>query len=327
MALVYDSILILSAFFFSFAATGAAYALLRRFQVLDRPNARSNHAIPTPRGGGLGIVFALTVFLLVAQAPYPLLAAFLWLAWLSFTDDLRGVSARIRLLIQTAAVIWVLAREYDGDVAAWLPQWLELPILAFAWLWFINLFNFMDGSDGLAASEAVAVALGIAAVAGPFGLYHPLVLYDLLIAAAALGFLFWNWHPARVFMGDVGSIPLGFLLGYLLITLAGAGYAVAALILPAVFVLDASVTLLKRLVKRERIFEAHSQHAYQRAIRAGMGHDTLACEVTGINLLLILLAVISTLGQMWTWGCLIAAYAAAAWLLFHRFYRYKGVAA
>lgn len=322
--LIYDIILIITALILAFAGTGAAYALLRKFQVMDTPNARSNHVTPTPRGGGLGIVFALGVLLPVTGAPFPLVAAFLWLALVSFVDDLRGLSARLRLLVQVAAVFWVLMRAYGGSIAEWLPIWVEIPLLALAWLWFINLFNFMDGSDGLAASEATCIALGIVAVAAGGSL---LSFHAGLVAAAAFGFLLWNWHPARVFLGDVGSVPLGFLLGFLLIALAGNGELAAALILPAVFVLDASVTLLRRLCRGEKIFEAHSQHAYQRAIRAGMGHDAVARDVIGVNLLLILLAVLSSCGTWAAWACLIAAYGLAAAVLYGHFIRQERRAA
>lgn len=308
---LYDMVLVFSAFLFAVAGTGMAYVLMRRLQVVDVPNARSNHSVPTPRGGGLGIVFACTCFLMVVDAPGALIWGMLALAGLSLWDDFRPLPARTRLAAHAAVVVALLLTTYEGRIfGEALPLWVEMPLLALAWMWFINLFNFMDGSDGLAASEGASISLGLVALGMVLVLPAPIFSASLVVLAATLGFVVWNWHPARVFMGDVGSIPLGFVLGFLLITLAGAGFWGAALILPAVFVADATITLLRRLLNRERIFEAHSTHAYQRAIRGGMRHDTLARNVIGLNLVLIVLAVLSTgdLSVLWQGGYVLVAY-------------------
>lgn len=313
----YKLVILVSAFVVSAIATGIAYAVLKRAKVLDVPNDRSNHTVPTPRGGGLGIVFALAAFLVIVGEPWPLVMAILVLAAVSFIDDIQSQSARVRLLAQTVMVAGMLFTVYPHDVFSWLPQWAELPLLALAWLWFINLFNFMDGSDGLAASEALAIGAGILLlylfVPLPFAAKHG----ALVMVGAVAGFLLWNWPPAKIFMGDVGSVPLGFLLGYLLLEVAGMGYWAAALILPAVFVADASFTLLHRLKNRERVFEAHSTHCYQRAIRRGMSHRRVVRDVLEMNLLLMALASLSTTtGWPWQIGTLIAAYGAVFWLLY-----------
>lgn len=304
----YDIALVLSAFVFAVAGTGFAYALLRG-KVMDVPNARSNHAIPTPRGGGIGIVFAATGFLLVVDAQGAVVWGFLALALLSLWDDMRPLPARYRLLCHLAVASGVLLACYEGSIfGGWLPHQAEIAVLALAWVWFINLFNFMDGSDGLAASEALCICLGFIALGAAVSLPVHLFSYALVLLGAVAGFLMWNWHPARIFMGDVGSIPLGYILGFMLISLAGAGYWAAALILPAVFVADASLTLLRRIIRRERIFEAHSTHAYQKAIRGGMTHDAVARHVIGINLLLVVLAVAATtMPAPWKAGCVALA--------------------
>lgn len=308
MLFLYDSFILLSAFLVSFAATGAVYAGLRRFQVLDRPNDRSNHSVPTPRGGGLGFVFALLGFLLVIHAPWQLLVGFALLTAVSFADDLRGLPPRLRFAAQLVAVALLLSSMPPLGL---LPQWLELPVIALAWLWFINLFNFMDGSDGLAASEAIAIGAGVLLIALPLDEAYPLLHFGQLVTATVLGFAPWNWHRAKLFMGDVGSIPLGFLLGYLLLLLAGQGFAAAALILPAYFVTDASITLAGRLWRRERVFEAHSQHAYQQAIRGGIPHDAVARDVIALNLLLVILALLSTFSGPHPLPSVVVAYLAA----------------
>lgn len=319
----YKLVILVSAFVVSAITTGVAYAVLKRAKVLDMPNDRSNHSVPTPRGGGLGIVFALAAFLVIVGEPWPLVMAILVLAAVSFVDDIQSQPARLRFLAQAVMVVGILATVYPHDVFPWLPQWVELPLLALAWLWFINLFNFMDGSDGLAASEALAVGAGVLLlylfVPLPFAAKHG----TLVMVGAVSGFLLWNWPPAKIFMGDVGSVPLGFMLGYLLLEVAGMGHWAAALILPAVFVADASFTLLRRLKNRERVFEAHSTHCYQRAIRGGMSHRRVVREVMEMNLLLMALAALSTTtGWQWQVGALLVAYGAVFWLL-SGFARYK----
>jgi UDP-N-acetylmuramyl pentapeptide phosphotransferase/UDP-N-acetylglucosamine-1-phosphate transferase len=314
----YDFILLFSAFLFAVTGTGAAYALLRQIGVMDEPNARSNHQQPTPRGGGLGIMFACISFLTVIDAPGVLIWGMLLLAVVSFWDDMRSVSVRWRMGTQLAMAVWVLAFAYDGSVSGGLlPRWVELPLLALAWLWFINLFNFMDGSDGLAASEAAGISLSVLILGVLVALPLHEASYALVVLGASLGFLLWNWHPARVFMGDVGSIPLGFLLGYMLISFAGAGYLAIALILPAYFVADASFTLLRRLLAKQSIFEAHSAHAYQKAIRAGMAHDAVSRHVIGLNIVLLMVASLSTLHPAWWYqaACVLVAYMLAAALM------------
>ncbi|MBM3618760.1 MAG: glycosyltransferase family 4 protein [Alphaproteobacteria bacterium] len=321
MLLSYELIFVLTAFVLSFAGTATAYALLKRFRVLDNPNARSNHANPTPRGGGIGIVFSIAFLLIIVGTPWQIVAAFSLLAAISFIDDLRSLSARVRFLAQLVAVGLSLCTMPQIDAITPLPLWVELPVLALAWLWFINLFNFMDGSDGLAVSEAVFIAFGIVLVVFLDYNPYPLLLQSLVVAAAALAFLPWNWHPAKIFMGDVGSVPLGFVLGYLLLSLAMNGYWAAALILPAAFLVDASSTLLLRFLKGERLTQAHSDHAYQKAIRAGLSHDTVAREFTAMNLLLMILALASTFGLVAALASLAVAYLAVSAFLFLRLRR------
>lgn len=313
LSVLYDLIFLFSACLLAVIATGVAYAVLKHQNVMDVPNARSNHAVPVPRGGGIGILVAV---LLLGAMP-KVLVAMVFLAIVSFIDDMRGLSARVRFSAQAIAVVGLLLTAYDGQVfGGFVPMWLELPLLALAWLWFINLFNFMDGSDGLAGGEAFSIAAGLLLLA----VFVPLAGADyhmaLVLLGASAGFLLWNWNPAKIFMGDVGSVPLGLLLGYLLLSVAGQGYWAAAAILPAVFVADASFTLLRRLLKGERIFEAHSSHCYQRAIRGGMSHAQVAQEVMEMNAVLAAIAALSTTGG-WALqiGCVLAAYVAVFGLL------------
>jgi Fuc2NAc and GlcNAc transferase len=289
------------AFVLSCVGTRALLGLLRRGAVLDHPNDRSSHSVPTPRGGGLAVVASLVAVAAVAAqlAGYDngigfVLGATLGLAILSFVDDLKNLSATLRLSAHSAAVVlglWALGGE--GAFAGLLPDWADLALTAFAWLWFINLYNFMDGIDGIDASEAVAIGIGVTGLAllgtAPAGLAGP----AMALVGAAAGFLVWNWHPARIFLGDAGSVPMGYVVGYLLIALAQSGGAsglAAALALPMVFVVDASLTLLRRLVRGKRLTEAHREHAYQRAVQGGWSHARVCLAVGAVNAGLVALA-------------------------------------
>lgn len=303
----------------SWAATGAVLRLLQSWQVLDRPNDRSSHSVATPRGGGLAVI-AVVVIAWLAAAPvlgllpqgfWALLAGLVILAAVSWLDDLRSLPAGLRFAVQVAAV--ALALWGSGDTilvfAGLLPPLLDHLVVALLWLWFINLFNFMDGIDGIAAVECLAIAGGVALCAAFGGLGQDLVFWSASLAAAALGFLRWNWAPARIFLGDVGSIPLGYLLGWLLILLTtkghGAGgpggdaYWAAALILPLYYLTDSGWTLLRRLLRGEAPWRSHRQHLYQKAVQRGFSHAAVAARVLVCNVLLIGLALLAAAGQPW----------------------------
>jgi UDP-N-acetylmuramyl pentapeptide phosphotransferase/UDP-N-acetylglucosamine-1-phosphate transferase len=288
--------------------TRALIPLLRRAAVLDHPNERSLHEAPTPRGGGIALIAAILLSwlaLILAEAASPklfiILLGTVLLEAISWIDDLRGLSPAARLLMQLVAVGLGMLALAGPVFCGWL-----LPA-ALLWLWFVNLFNFMDGIDGLAGSEAVAVAIGLVL----FGLVgagrNPsLAVLAAAIAAASLGFLVWNWAPARIFLGDVGSVPLGYLLGFLLLDVAARGHWKVALILPLYFLADATLTLLRRLARGERVWQAHRQHFYQRAVRRGLGHAAVVRRVIVADLILIACGWAAENG----WG--IAALAAAA---------------
>ncbi|HWB48751.1 MAG TPA: glycosyltransferase family 4 protein [Stellaceae bacterium] len=306
-----------ASFVVSCLGTRALIGLLRQ-RVLDLPNERSSHVVPTPRGGGIAVIAAIAVawiaFAVAGIAPPPVAAvavAGAGLAAISWLDDLRGLSQGIRLLAQFAAVVaglWVLPTGlvFQG----WLPPGLDAVAAALLWVWFVNLFNFMDGIDGIAASEAAAIAIGVVLLAaGNAGLTGPAAA----VAAAALGFLVWNWMPARIFLGDVGSVPLGYVLGYLLYRLALAGKWEAALILPLYFLADATITLLHRLVRGARVWQAHREHFYQRAVQRGLSHAAVVIRVVAADIVLLGCAFAAVQG--WGFGALAAAAATVAALL------------
>ena len=293
----------------AWAATRAVIPWLQRRAIVDTPNARSSHTRPTPRGGGIGLLAGLVVGWVATAALLPgaephlvtgLLIGVFALAGVSFVDDLGGLPAAVRLAFQLLAVAGVLAL-LPADALVFqgvLPLPADRIVTALAWLWFINLFNFMDGIDGISGVEAASIGIGLAVVAWFVGSFAAIGL-ALSVAGAALGFLAWNWHPARVFLGDVGSVPLGFALGWLLIGAALDGAWAAALILPAYYWADATVTLVKRLARGEAVWRAHRSHFYQRAVQAGMSHAEVARAVLSANLGLVALAWLSVQAPPW----------------------------
>jgi UDP-N-acetylmuramyl pentapeptide phosphotransferase/UDP-N-acetylglucosamine-1-phosphate transferase len=292
--------------------------------VLDRPNERSSHRHPTPRGGGIAVVAVLIVALwaihLANGAPWRttviMTAELGALALVSWIDDRRGASMWLRLAVQLAAVTAGLATIGLGPLAErlGLSPWLLAVPFALGWMWFVNLYNFMDGIDGITGVETATIGVGLVALAVvTLGGVAGQGLTGLALAGAAIGFLLWNWHPARIFLGDVGSVPLGFLIGGLLIEAALAGHWAPALILPLYYLADATYTLFARAVKGQRPWEAHKSHFYQRAHQGGLTHGQVSLCIGALNIVLIALATIAGLG--WTWPALAAAFAGTGALL------------
>jgi UDP-N-acetylmuramyl pentapeptide phosphotransferase/UDP-N-acetylglucosamine-1-phosphate transferase len=244
---------------------------------LDEPNERSLHVRPVPRTGGIAIVTALLAAGLALGISPATLGCALVLACISFIDDRRGLPARLRFLAHAIAATAWLAVALPGA-----PVW-ALPILFLGIVWVTNLYNFMDGMDGLAGGMA---AFGFGAYALAFWLAGNTTnaLFNTSIAAAAIAFLGFNFHPARIFMGDVGSIPLGFLAAVL--GIEGWRDGVWPIWFPVAvfspFVLDASLTLLRRAARGERLWEAHRTHYYQRLVRLGWGHRNTALAEYGL---------------------------------------------
>lgn len=298
----------------------AAFALtwvLRRYalasSLMDIPNERSSHSVPTPRGGGVAIVLSFLAVL-------PLMGVLQWLPWssviatvgagaavavLGFLDDHGHIAARWRLLGHFSAAAWalywlgglppLLVFGYTFDLG------LIGHVLAAVYIvWLLNLYNFMDGIDGIASVEAICVCLGGALLYALLGA-SSLAVLPLLLAAAVAGFLCWNFPPARIFMGDAGSGFLGLILAVL--SLQAAWFTAELLwswvILLGVFVVDATFTLLRRLLRGDKVYEAHRSHAYQYASRQYAAHRPVTLAIMLINLVWLLpMAVLVGLGYV-----------------------------
>lgn len=303
-------------FLFAWGATGLARQHALRHAILDIPNIRSSHATPTPRGGGLAIAmtFLGALIFLVSSGNLQWRIAFVlaagggMVALTGYLDDRKALPAGIRICVHivaaTLAVIVIggftqQTLQHIGMHGVWAASLLALVALT----WFTNLFNFMDGIDGIAGSEAVFVAGAGAFLNWLYGGDGGLTAAMLALAAATLGFLIWNWPPARIFMGDVGSGFLGFTLAVL--GLAASRHSSVPLeawaILSGVFIVDATVTLLKRILRGDRWFEAHRTHAYQVLAARWQAHWPVTAVVIAVNALWLL-----------PWACAAAAYPSRA---------------
>ncbi len=264
----------------------------RRGAWLDHPGHRSSHTRATPSGGGVGIILALALSVSSAagEASWPtpywwLLALALVLMLVGLADDRYNLPARMRLGIYAvccAALLWAMGPGVIVHPA--IPGWIIWPVSFAGLLWLLNLYNFMDGLDGLASLQCF-LAAGSAALLAFLGGEPTFALFCALLAACQLGFLVWNWPPARMFMGDAGSIPLGFLLGGLALYGAGSGALPLGcwLVLLAGFITDASFTLLARWRRGARLMEAHSEHAYQRLGRHWRSHRAVDFLLIALN--------------------------------------------
>lgn len=298
---------------FSLGITRLLLVFLQKHAIFDHPNERSSHTRPTPRGGGIAVVFSVivswSIIFLWLGAPTHLLwllsGAFI-LALISWWDDLKNLSQLTRLGFQLAVAaiyIWQLHIEVFQGL---LPQPMDNALAALAWVWFINLFNFMDGIDEISAIESFGIGIGILTILGlsQSNAWRDPGASELAAAAllgAVAGFWWWNRHPAKIFLGDVGSIPLGFVLGGWLLTMAADGYWAPALILPAYYWIDATFTLLKRIARREAFWQPHRNHIYQQAVQRGRSHRQVAWSIGLINLVLITISVFWMRESHWSW--------------------------
>jgi UDP-N-acetylmuramyl pentapeptide phosphotransferase/UDP-N-acetylglucosamine-1-phosphate transferase len=300
--------------------------LLVRY-ALARPNARSSHKIPTPQGGGIAVIGAFLVVaggILLTGFPvhiFSILAsAAVMLAFVGAVDDIRPLPAIPRLLLQIAAVTAIVVTSSVRILPETIPVIVEQTLLILGGVWFVNLVNFMDGLDWITVAEMVPITASIpilyfiAVDPLPTEAVTPEVFYVAAsLCGALLGFAPFNKPVARLFLGDVGSLPIGLLVGWMLLHLAGTGALAAAILLPLYHLMDATITLLRRLVQREKVWEAHRSHFYQKATDNGFSALSVSAHVFGLNLVLAGLAAMTL---VWPSGVVqIAALVAGAVLV------------
>ena len=302
-----------------FTLTFVVRKFLRDRAMLDHPNARSSHTVPVPRGGGWAVVGTLVPALVLTAwqnhtlAHYtPLIVGLCGLAGISWLDDRRGVPPLLRLGMHIgAAALGAMTFPPDAMVfGGVLPFWLDRATIILGWAWFMNLYNFMDGIDGITGVETVALASGLCFVMGLAGISDPMTpLLTMALIGAALGFLAFNWHPATIFLGDVGSVPLGFLTGFGLLGFALHGQLIPALILPLYYLADSGITITKRAVRGEKIWQAHRQHFYQRSALGCGRHDRVVYAIMIGNTALIAAAMVAVVYPWVGLGCGVASVA------------------
>lgn len=276
--------------------------LLQRY-ALARPNARSSHSIPTPQGGGAAVIAATTAAvglsaLILGTAPEPglfaVFAAVIILAVVGAFDDLRPIAVLPRLVLQAATVSIVLATlPAEFQLIPFIPLWAERALLLIGGLWFVNLVNFMDGLDWMTVAEIVPITAALALLGLSGQLPAGPTIVALALGGAMIGFAPFNRPVAKLFLGDVGSLPIGLLVGWCLLQLVGNGHLVAALLLPLYYLADATITLLRRLANGEAVWTAHRSHFYQRATGNGFSVLRIVTEVLALNLVLAVLAAFS----------------------------------
>lgn len=291
--MTYLSIFII-ALVFSTLLSAFLIRVLKKYSVLAIPNVRSNHKLAIPTAGGLGIVITVVAFAIVyyfssrdIKAIY-FIASVLIVAAISFRDDLKDLPIMPRVICQFIAII-LMIKSFDIEL-----KLVSILILSFGTFLFINFYNFMDGIDGSATSEAIHIAVTSLIIAALTRVVpEETILICIVLCGACFGFLIFNWHPAKIIMGDVGSISLGIICSWILINLALKGYTTAAFIIPLYFVADSSITILRRLFKGEKIWLPHSEHFFQQAVRRGKTHSQVVKKIIISNMLLSIFSIVS----------------------------------
>ena len=278
----------------SFLGTKLLLGFLRDKKILDTPNERSSHRKPIPKGGGIVVVGAVLIaFVVIFNSRgviyLPLIIATLFLALISWIDDLKDLPAGLRLTAQFISSTFVLLMMSPSEpyFHGIIPTWFELIIIAFIWVWFINIFNFMDGIDGITAVETISIGMGLFLIILICGGRSEVGLSGLVLAASALGFMWWNWSPSQLFLGDVGSIPLGFIIGWLLLQILPTPLWLISVIIPLYYLSDATITLIIRCLNREKFWLPHRKHFYQLATSRGLSHAHIASTILILNVCLI----------------------------------------
>jgi UDP-N-acetylmuramyl pentapeptide phosphotransferase/UDP-N-acetylglucosamine-1-phosphate transferase len=317
----------------SSAVTWAIRPLMLR-HALAKPNARSSHRIPTPQGAGIAVIAATLIAAIAVMAfagtsamkiPAIVFGATLFIAAVGLADDVHSIPVLPRLLLQAASVAAIVFTAPESlRIVDAAPLWIERGLVLLAGVWFVNLVNFMDGLDLMTAAEAVPVSAAIALLGWLGEVPASTTILAAALCGALLGFTPFNRPVAKIFLGDVGSLPIGLLLGWCLLQLAWHQQLAAAVLLPLYYLTDATVTLARRIIRREPFWTAHRSHYYQRATDNGFSAWQVVSEVFALNVVLAALAIASTRQQSpIVVILLVAAGALAVVLTLYRFSRPK----
>ena len=290
----------------SYLTTSAVLRYAGFLDLLERPNQRSSHINIVPHGGGVGFVVAASLvgfWLFWSEQTIWVFLLAIPLAITGLIDDVRTLSAKLRFIVQLLTLFSLLVVIGELPAIGWITGWWLSTLLLFAGIWWVNLFNFMDGTDGIATVEAISILVSAIILSKSQILDAPILLFMLVVVVAVLVFLLFNWPPAKIFMGDVGSTWLAFIVFALALLSIQAGWLSYSvwLILPALFVTDATVTLLRRIVRGEKWYQAHRTHAYQlissrlmKVTNRTTAHRKLCFGVLAINALLLFPLALAT---------------------------------
>jgi len=298
------SIVLVATLICSVALTGLIRGYVLRNKILDIPNERSSHTIPVPRGGGLSIVVIFTFFSfyldrqhMIPRSLFFALSGGILIAIIGWLDDLISIRPLLRAAVHAAAAVWAVfwlggLAHFSGVLSHFLGDFLanfvSYFIVVFGIVWCVNLYNFMDGIDGLAGGEGLFISLAAGLVLGGLGIVGMSSL-SFGLAATIAGFLVWNWPPAKIFMGDVASGYLGFVFAVLALATTNLNMLPLGFwcVIAAVFLCDATFTLLYRIYRGERWYEAHREHAYQYLVRRGASHKNVTVGILLVNALIL----------------------------------------
>ena len=261
---------------------------------VDKPNARSNHKKPIPLGGGISVIFTIVIFSYFMLPQWSMINTIIviLLFSISILDDVLNINILGRLCVHLICAFLYVSIYLKSYFLEYLDvSIIELKIFFFPFgilfvAWFINAFNFMDGIDGITSVYSISILISLIFLYQIIGAGSN--SFHFLLLGSMIGFLIFNWQPAKIFLGDAGSVPIGFLIAHLLIEMAFKGFWVSALILPLYYLMDTSITILYRGITKQRLWKPHSDHFYQLGIRNGMNHKTVCYLIVTSSLGLVL---------------------------------------
>ena len=281
--------------------------LIVRLAIMDVPNDRSSHNLPTPNGGGIvtSLVLAAMFYYsnggdMMSVSFLSMIASFCFLSLVSFIDDIRELPFTYRLVAQIFAASLVLY-FMDLKMFDFMNRELTIILLILCWVGYMNAYNFMDGIDGITVAETAHIGLSFLLLSLLHQELQWLQIDAIILIGVALGFGIINWHPAKIFMGDVGSIPIGFYTGYVFLRLIFSGYMVEAIIIPSYYLMDSGLTLIRRILNKERFWEAHRSHFYQQAVQQGNSHSVVVCRIMIINLIALVTIIAVEYARDYQW--------------------------